>query len=194
MSDVIVVGGGPAGLQAALLTAKNGLDTTVFDTGESSVNGAYLKNYLGIDEMSGLDFLENSREQVERHGADIEEREVERVEQTLDGFDVVTGHTEFAADYVVLATGYDRELASDLGCEFDADDTVTVDFDYETTVDDVYAVGWTARPEKIQVAISVGAGASAALDVLSKERGEPYHDFDYLSEETDQGEAEADDD
>jgi flavin-dependent dehydrogenase len=32
MSVVTIVGGGPAGLSAALFTAKNGLDTTVFDT------------------------------------------------------------------------------------------------------------------------------------------------------------------
>ncbi len=35
MKDVLVVGGGPAGLSAALFTVKNGLDTVVFDTDET---------------------------------------------------------------------------------------------------------------------------------------------------------------
>lgn len=183
MADVIVVGGGPAGLSASLLASKNGLETTVFDAGDSSVNGAYLQNYLGIREIPGLDFLEQAREHVRDFGVTIESRSVERVEQSLRGFTVVTEHAEFSSDYIVLATGYERELAEGLGCEFDNDGSVTVNFDYETTVSQVYAVGWAARPEKIQVAISVGSGAAAALDILSTERGEPYHDFDHLSDQ-----------
>lgn len=35
MVDVAIAGGGPAGLSAALFTAKNGLDTVVFDTDET---------------------------------------------------------------------------------------------------------------------------------------------------------------
>lgn len=183
MSNVIIVGGGPAGLSAALLTAKNGLETRVFHTGSSSTESAYLQNYLGIREMPGPEFLERARDHVDDFGVERIDREVTRVEQSLDGFTVHTEHNSYDADYVVIATGYDREIADGLGCEFDADDSVTVDENYETTVTDAYAVGWTARPEKIQVAISVGTGAAAGLDILSKERGEPYHDFDHLSEE-----------
>lgn len=193
MSDVAVIGGGPAGMSAALLTSKNGLSTTVFDTDESSVNGAYLQNYLGIREMPGETFLQEARDHVTDFGVDFEHREVETITPTLDGFEVGTPHTSFAADYIVLATGQDRQLARDLGCEFDDDDSVTVDFDYETTVSNVYAVGWTSRPEKIQVAISVGTGAAAGLDILSKERGEPFHDFDYMSAHGDETDAAADD-
>ncbi len=193
MSTVAVIGGGPAGLSAGLLTAKNGLETTVFDTGNSSVNGAYLQNYLGIREMPGLEFLDQARDHVTDFGVGFEDRKVEYVEETLDGFSVVTEHTSFEADYVVLATGQDRQIARDLGCEFDSDGSVTVDFDYETTVANAYAVGWNSRPDKIQVAISVGTGAAAGLDILSKERGEPFHDFDYMSAHESEGEAASDD-
>lgn len=187
MRDVIVVGGGPAGLQAALFTAKNGLETLVFDTKETSMDTALLRNYLGIEEVEGPDFMETAREQTESRGADIRYQEVVGVEQTMDGFRVTTdreGYEEtFDSRYLVLATGYERELAEELGCEFESiDDTdvVKVDRNNETTINDAYAIGWTVRPDKIQAAISVGAGATAGLDVLSKEKGEPFHDFDTL--------------
>lgn len=181
MSDVIVVGDGPAGLSAALFTAKNGLDTLVFGTDETAMHKALLGNYLGIEEISGSAFMETAREQVEAQGAELLEFEVVGVEQTLDGFGVSTEYETFECRYLVLATGYARELAAELGCEFEEvhdTDVVAVDRNNETTVDDAYAAGWSTRPEKIQAAVSVGGGAIAALDMLSKERGQPYHDFD----------------
>jgi thioredoxin reductase len=187
MHDVLVVGGGPAGLQTALFTAKNGLDTLVFDTKETAMNKAYLENYLGVRDTEGPDFMETAREQVEDHGAEIQYKEAVGVEQTMDGFAVTTddrGHEEtHEGTYLVLATGYARDLAEELGCEFETiNDTevVRVDRNNETTVTNAYAAGWTVRPDKIQAAISVGTGAAAGLDVLSKEKGEAFHDFDTI--------------
>ena len=53
MSTVAVVGGGPAGSSAALFTAKNGLDTVLFDTDETWMHKAHLFNYLGIESIDG---------------------------------------------------------------------------------------------------------------------------------------------
>ncbi len=69
-------------------------------------------------------------------------------------------------------------MAEDLGCELNDDGTVKTDMDNETTVENAYAAGWSARSDKIQAAISVGGGAAAGLDILSTEKGRAFHDFD----------------
>ncbi|MBZ6496631.1 NAD(P)/FAD-dependent oxidoreductase [Natrinema longum] len=179
MPDVAIVGGGPAGLSAALFTAKNGLETVVFDTDETWMHKAHLFNYPGIRSISGSEFMALTRGQVRDRGADVRVGEaVIDVEPGDDGFRVETADGEYQADYVVLATGADRSMAEDVGVEFDDDGTVDVDLDTETSIDDLYATGATVRDEEWQAVIAAGDGASAALDILSKENGEHFHDFD----------------
>jgi len=179
-TDVAIVGGGPAGLSAGLFTAKNGLDTIVFDTGETWMHKAHLYNYLGIRSMDGSVFQERAREHaVTDHGAQFhEDEEVTDVEQNDDGFTVTSQEGEYDADYIVLATGTHREFAESLDCEFTDQGVVDVDVTMETTVEDVYATGAMIRVEEWQAIIAAGDGGSAALNILSKEEGEHYHDFD----------------
>lgn len=178
-TDVAIIGGGPAGLSAALFTAKNGLDTTVFDTDDTAMHSARLFNYLGIERTSGSEFMEVARKQVVDHGANLNSgEEVIDVENTTEGFGLTTTDEEYDATYLVFATGYPCALAGALGCELDRYETVVIDADCETTVENAYAVGETVRVAKIQVAISVGHGATAAVDILSKEYNERFHDYD----------------
>ncbi|SDR29564.1 NAD(P)/FAD-dependent oxidoreductase [Natronobacterium texcoconense] len=178
-TSVIVVGGGPAGLSAALFAVKNGLEATVFDGDETWMHKAHLFNYLGIGSVGGSEFMATARQQVDDFGADRHQgEEVTSVASTDDGFTVETEDDEYEADYVVIATGANRELAKELGCDFTDEDVVDVDVDMETSVEDAYAVGAVVRPEEWQAAIAVGDGAAAALNILSKEKGERYHDFD----------------
>jgi thioredoxin reductase len=179
MTDVIVAGGGPAGLSAALFTEKNGLDTRLFDTDGTWMHKAHLFNYLGIDSEDGTEFVEGARTQVDGFGVDRhQDEEVTGIQSTEDGFAVTTDDGEYESDYVVLATGADRALADDLGCAFTDEDVVDVDVTMETSVADAYATGAMVRAEEWQAIISAGDGAAAALNVLTKEKGEHFHDFD----------------
>ncbi len=177
-ADAIVVGGGPAGLSAALFAQKNGLETVVFDTDATWMHKAHLFNYLGIGSVDGSAFMETAREQVDSFGVTRHDATVADVAEGEDGgFVVSTDGDEYAADYLILATGANRDLAETLGCAFDGD-LVDVDVTMETSVENAYATGAMVRAEEWQAIISAGDGAAAALNVLSKEQGEHFHDFD----------------
>jgi thioredoxin reductase len=98
------------------------------------------------------------------------------VAKTDGGFTVTAGD-EHTADYLILATGPDHDLAESLGLSKQGKG-IPVDRDGKTSVDKLYVVGWAGRPDKIQAIISAGDGAAAALDILSREAGKDLHDFD----------------
>jgi thioredoxin reductase (NADPH) len=179
MYDVAIVGGGPAGLSTALFTAKNGLDTVVFDADDTWMHHAHLFNYLGIRSIGGSEFMTVARGQVDDRGA--ERRQGEPVtDLTVDGdaFALETDQDTYAARYVVLATGDDHELAETVGVEYTSDDVVDVDVTMETSVEHCYATGALVRNQEWEAVISAGDGAAAALNILSKDKGEHFHDFD----------------
>ncbi|MFW6017887.1 MAG: FAD-dependent oxidoreductase [Halapricum sp.] len=177
MTNVLVVGGGPAGLSAALFTQKNGLETTVFDTDGTWMHKAHLFNYPGIGSQDGSAYMKTLRTQVDSFGVERLQQAVTDVTATDGGFTVTTEEGDHVGEYLVFATGANRDLAESLGCAFDGD-LVEVDLSMETSVEDAYATGAMVRAEEWQAVISAGDGAAAALNILSKEKGEHYHDFD----------------
>jgi thioredoxin reductase (NADPH) len=179
MASIRVIGDGPAGLSAALFLAKNGQRVTVYGQDETAMHYALVRNYLGIDEIAGSEFQEHARAQARRHGAVLVDDRVTEIRRDGDRFTVVTeAGREDAADYVVLAGAKKAaSLATKLGVEATGDG-VDVDADHRTSVDRVYAVGRLARPNRSQAIISAGAGAVAALDILSREAGEDVTDWE----------------
>lgn len=179
MARIAVIGDGPAGLSAALFLAKNEQDVMVYGQDETAMHYALLRNYLGIDEIAGSDFQRRARDQVDRLGADLVDDRVTEIRAADGRFVVATeAGREDPADYVVLAAAKKGSaLASQVGIE-SSGDGVEVDTEYRTSVDRVYAVGRLARPHRSQAIISAGAGAVAALDILSRESGTDVTDWD----------------
>ncbi|MCC5949887.1 MAG: FAD-dependent oxidoreductase [Nitriliruptoraceae bacterium] len=180
MARIGIIGDGPAGLSAALFLARGDQDTIVFGTDETAMHWAHLHNYLGIEDLGGTAFQRTARGQVEAAGATLRAHEVTEVRVAADGasFTIVTADTTDEVDYVVLAGGKAvQSLAEALGAERDGGHVV-VDTEQRTAVDRVYAAGRVVRPERSQAVISAGAGAIAALDILSRESGKDVHDWD----------------
>lgn len=183
MADVIVVGDGPAGLSAALFLAKNDHAVRVYAQDDTAMHYAELHNYLGIVQIDGTEFQRRAREQVESMGAVIHEEQVTEASIDGDRFVVRTADDrEDTADHLILAGGKAAQrLAAALGAVV-TDGAVEVDKEYATAVDGLYAVGRVARPERSQAIVSAGAGATAALDIMSREAGRDVHDWDTASD------------
>jgi thioredoxin reductase (NADPH) len=177
MASISIVGDGPGGLSAALFLAKNGHEVTVFGQDKTAMNFAYLYNYLGIPEIAGDEFQKIARQQVQQVGATLLDEEVTSV--TPDGrLQVSTASGEFESDYLILTEGKNPELARSLGVAEDDLGAIVVDSNYMSSIDRVYVLGRSVRPTRSQAIISAGAGAVAALDILAREEGKDFQDWD----------------
>jgi len=110
--EVAVVGGGPAGLSAALYTTRLGHDTVVIDRGGGRAAMMLdTHNVIGVTEdVSGNEFLGTATEQVTEYGGSVVRDLVTEVDQQPDGRFRLSGNsTEVIADRVVLGVGFSDE-------------------------------------------------------------------------------------
>jgi thioredoxin reductase (NADPH) len=108
MIDVIVVGGGPAGMSVALNLLRAGRSVLILEKenfGGQIANSPRVENLPSIKEISGLDFAGNLFEQILDLGAKFELEEVQRVLKVDDVFEVTTNYHTYQAKAVVLANG-----------------------------------------------------------------------------------------
>lgn len=161
MYDLAVIGGGPAGLAAAVYGASEGLKTVLIEettTGGQAGRSSRIENYLGFPTgISGAELTTSARRQAERFGAEVI---TTRKAVKLIAGDAGTARTitfedggEIAARSVILATGVDYRQLRVTGCWDNPDDAscnyvgrgvyygASVSDSSECEGEDVYLVG-----------------------------------------------------
>lgn len=107
MADVAIIGGGPAGLSAAVYTARADQETLVFDKGDGTTRDVdMMENVYGFPNgATGPELVEVGQEQATKFGAEIVEEEVVRVAENDGGYVVETQANEYEVRGIILATG-----------------------------------------------------------------------------------------
>jgi len=176
--DVAVVGGGAAGLSAAVFTARYGLETAVFDGGKAAITQcAHIGNYLGFP--GGIPperFLALGRDQAEHEGATVVDERVTSVSRhgASAGFAVETTDRESVADRVVVAAAYDGDVLDPLGDALPEPDPFVPTESGRTDVDGLYVAGWMSDETAHQVGVNVGHGTRVGLALARDEMSERY--------------------
>jgi len=108
MKDIIVIGGGPAGLSAGIYASRLGADTLILEKltpGGQITLSSEIENYPGVCESkSGIEFMACWPEQAKKFGCEILSEEVTQIKEDKD-FLVKTPSNEYRAKAIIVATG-----------------------------------------------------------------------------------------
>lgn len=109
MFDSIIIGGGPAGMTAALYLLRAGKTVLVIEKegfGGQIAKSPRLENFPSINSISGTDFSSNLFDQITTLGAEFELDTVESINKiNARLFEVKTQYNKFESKTVILATG-----------------------------------------------------------------------------------------
>src|SRR5437667_11652878 len=114
--NVIIIGSGPAGLTAALYTARANLQPLLIEgleAGGQLMLTTMVENFPGFrDGIMGPELMAEMRTQAERFGAEIIQGHVTNVDLVRPPFVVKTDDKEFTAETRIIATGASAPLLS----------------------------------------------------------------------------------
>lgn len=108
MYDILIIGGGPAGLTAAIYAARAGKRAAILEreaAGGQIVSAPLVENYPGAPSVSGAELAGRMRAQAEALGAELLYTEAAGLEKTQTGFRVLCTDGTREARTVILATG-----------------------------------------------------------------------------------------
>jgi thioredoxin reductase len=154
--DVVIVGGGPAGLSAALVLGRCQRRVLLCDSGTPrNAASTALHGYLTRDGVPPLDLLRIGREQLEPYDIEVRNVTVTDIARAAESFELTIAGDRVRARAVLLATGVRDHLPAIPG----------IDDCYGITVHHCpYCDGWEHRDQAIAV---IGHGTAAAGLALS---------------------------
>ncbi len=108
MYDVIIIGGGPAGISASLYTIRANLKTLVlYQEISNLIKTDSIENYYGfVNGIDGKTLYENGIKQAKNLGVELKEKEVININPKEGNFEIVTAQGEvYLTKKIILATG-----------------------------------------------------------------------------------------
>jgi thioredoxin reductase (NADPH) len=108
--DVIILGSGPAGLQAAIHAARARTSVLVLGkTSKSSIQRAHIENYCCMERVAGEDLLQVGMQQAEQSGTEFLSEDVIKLSQKDQFFDVhIESGEELRCRALIMAMGISR--------------------------------------------------------------------------------------
>lgn len=113
MYDVVIIGGGPAGLTAAIYASRRALKALILsrDLGGQAARTYDIENYPGLPKISGIDLTKTMKIQAENFGAEFKYEEVKQIKKLKSDFSIQTINHKYRAKSIILAFGKQpREL------------------------------------------------------------------------------------
>ena len=113
MIDIIVIGGGAAGMTAALYAKRSGKTVKIFEKesfGGQIANSPKVENYPSIKEISGLELSNNMFDQIMDLGVEFECEEVKKIEKENEIFTVITNYNTYQAKAVIICAGVKHRI------------------------------------------------------------------------------------
>ncbi|MCR4605705.1 MAG: thioredoxin-disulfide reductase [Eubacterium sp.] len=108
MYDIIIIGGGTAGLSAGIYSVRAGKSALILEKktyGGQIINSPDVENYPGIAHISGFDFANGLYEQATSLGAEFKLEEATKIIDNGETKTVVTDEAEYECKAVIIATG-----------------------------------------------------------------------------------------
>ena len=107
--DVVIIGSGPAGYTAGLYTARAMLNPLMFAgymSGGQLMLTSDIENFPGYPQgIGGPEMMMQLREQAERFGLEVQDRNVESVDLSQRPYKVMVEGEEFLANAIIISTG-----------------------------------------------------------------------------------------
>ncbi len=108
--DIVIIGGGPAGLSAGLYAARARRSTLIIEknvTGGQIALTAEIENYPGVDMINGFDLGQAMQKQAEKHGAEMAYTNVTSIEPGEGKHLIHTDEGDFEAKALIITAGAD---------------------------------------------------------------------------------------